>query len=494
MRTQILSKKEYKYDQPLSILKKVRQNDPYCLFESSEINQHSGRLSLLGVEPSIEFKGEGQSCTVTLLKERGTQKFESIKAKFAKYINAEAGTSFSLEFPKRVFQDSEDQRFEILCGAQVLRYFLKEFYSNETSYAGLYGALGYNFVYPFEEIQTQKETETPDFHLYFFDTIFLFNHLLNQLSLIALRDTQAEIDAIENQMTLALVEPKQDSAETFAVHTIAIEPEDEVFKQQIMQAKELFAKGELMELVLSRKLSAEVIGDSLALYESYKEINPSPYLYYFDFKEAQLFGASPEIMVRVENNKVTLKPISGTAPRGKNAMEDHERLLALLNSNKEKSELDMLIDLGRNDLSKICKPGITIENYRSIEQYSHVFHTVARLSGELQDERSGIDALIACLNAGTLTGAPKNPAMKYIEEMEHHSRGYYGGCVGYFLLDGEVNTAITIRSAFIKENQLSFLSGATLLYECDPDFELNETKIKAAAFVKALKAFTHETV
>lgn len=149
----------------------------------------------------------------------------------------------------------------------------------------------------------------------------------------------------------------------------------------------------------------------------------------------------------------------------------------------------MLIDLGRNDLSKVCKPGVVIENYRVIEKYSRVMHTVAQVAGELQDDKIGLDALIASLNAGTLTGAPKVRAMQAIEDTEEHTRGYYGGCIGYFLFNGDVNTGIIIRTAHIKDKQMNYCSGATLLYESDPEKELIETNFKAEAFIRNLDKF-----
>jgi len=229
-----------------------------------------------------------------------------------------------------------------------------------------------------------------------------------------------------------------------------------------------------------------VQGNLLSLYEHYRRVNPSPYLFYFDFGNETLLGASPELMLRYENGRATIRPISGSIRRSENPIEDHHLMMELLNSPKENSELDMLIDLGRNDLARICRPGINIDHYRIVEKYSHVTHTVAQLSGELEDRYTGFDALIASLNAGTLTGAPKIAAMEYIEQIETHSRGYYGGCIGWLLFNGEVNTAITIRTAHVRDGELSYCSGATILYESVPENEWKETNIKAGAFMQAL--------
>ncbi|MBL7775128.1 MAG: anthranilate synthase component I family protein, partial [Saprospiraceae bacterium] len=266
-------------------------------------------------------------------------------------------------------------------------------------------------------------------------------------------------------------------------------PDDATFLEQVAQGIRLCNEGELLEIVLSRQLTAPVRGPLLPLYEQYKRVNPSPYLFYFDFGDETLLGASPELMLRFENDRATLRPISGSVRRSDNPIEDHRLMMELLNSPKENSELDMLLDLGRNDLARICQPGIEIEHYRMVEKYSHVTHTVAQLSGVLEERYTGFDALIASLNAGTLTGAPKVAAMEYIEQIEQHNRGYYGGCIGWMLFNGDVNTAITIRTAQVREGLLQYCTGATLLYESEPESELQETRIKAGAFLAAAERF-----
>ncbi|MFH1218375.1 MAG: anthranilate synthase component I family protein, partial [Candidatus Peregrinibacteria bacterium] len=224
-------------------------------------------------------------------------------------------------------------------------------------------------------------------------------------------------------------------------------------------------------------------GDALGLYRRYSEVNPSPYLFYFDFGDETLLGASPEMMVRCERGKVHLRPISGTAARGRDVIEDHENMLKLLSDEKERSELDMLIDLGRNDLARICEPGIEVKDYRFVEKYSSVMHTVAHLTGELKSEYCAFDALVACLNAGTLTGAPKVAAMTEIEKNEGSRRGYYGGTIGYLTFSGDMDTGIIIRAAHIRDGKLSFRVGATLLYDSVPENEYEETLNKANAFL-----------
>jgi Anthranilate/para-aminobenzoate synthases component I len=258
----------------------------------------------------------------------------------------------------------------------------------------------------------------------------------------------------------------------------------------VAEGIDLCNRGELLEIVLSRKMTAQVKGDLLQLYERYKAINPSPYLFYFDFGTETLLGASPELMLRYEQGRATIRPISGSIRRSNDPIEDHQLMMQLLNDPKENAELDMLIDLGRNDLARICQPGIEIEHYRIVEKYAHVTHTVAQLSGILQPRYTGFDALISSLNAGTLTGAPKVAAMQHIEAIEQHSRGYYGGCIGWLLFNGDVNTAITIRTAHVQDGLMSYSTGATILYESVPANELRETAIKSGSFLAAVDDYS----
>lgn len=485
------------YQDALKLFKKIKTDKPAVIFESSSISEKFGRLSLIGINPILELKGLKELCEIHLLDTRGTDFFEFVKNKFEKFIQKQTTDNLEIFIPHTPFNDSEEERINRQNTAQVIKHLLNSYKTNERNFFGLYGALSYNFIYQFEDVSSNKSNECLDFHLFLFDTIFLFNHLTQEAVLYCIRTSKksAEKDMVEILQNVEVADFSLNE-ELPEISNISISPDEETFKKQVEFAKELFLNGELMEIVLSRKIKADFIGNPLNIYDSYKKINPSPYLFYFDLGDEYLLGASPEMMVRYENGRVQTRPISGSITRGANTIDDHRLMMELLNSPKEKSELDMLIDLARNDLARVCKPPIQIEHYRNVEKYSHVMHTAAQVSGELMDGKTGFDALIACLNAGTLTGAPKLAAMKYIEEIEKHSRGYYGGAIGYFLFNSEVNTAITIRSAHIKDNKIKFLSGATLLYESDKERELNEVKIKSAAFLEAIKNFTkkHETV
>jgi anthranilate synthase len=481
------------YAEALSLYRRFQGKGPSCLFESASATDKSSRLSIIGFEPCMEMVGKGEALQVTCLQPRGSIFLEYLAEAFGAFLVERSDVRLQFHIPRQPFVGAEEDRLERQNIVQPLRSMLARFKSSEKNYVGFYGALAYQFVYQFEDIAPAKEGPEPDFHLFLFDNILLLNHLTQDLSLYVSRDTAAEAEAaLAAAKTLLTGPPPAPATAVPRISAFRQTPDDDIFVQQVRQGIDLCNRGELLEIVLSRKLTAQVQGPLLPLYERYRAINPSPYLFYFDFGDETLLGASPELMLRYERGRATLRPISGSVRRSDDPIEDHHLMMELLNSPKENSELDMLIDLGRNDLAKICKPGIRIDDYRIIEKYSHVTHTVSQVSGELEDRYSGFDALIASLNAGTLTGAPKVAAMEYIERIEQHTRGYYGGSIGWLLFDGDVNTAITIRTAHVKDGLLSFSAGATLLYESDPESELKETKIKSGAFLAAVEPFLED--
>lgn len=480
----------FPYTDALALYQTLQGNSPSCLFESASPVDKSSRLSVVGYEPSLEFTGKDDHLAIRLLQARGAAFYDFVKTEFAAFVESENDGNMVLHIPKTPFFGPEEERLERQNIVQPLRRMLAAFKTDDKNFMGFYGALGYRFVYLFEDIHCDRPCPEPDFHLFLFDNILLFNHLTQDLTLYISRENKEEAEqSIDDfQQQISALHSAERVFEPLRIGKFVQTPDDETFKRQVEQGIRLCYEGELLEIVLSRKLSASVSGDLLPLYKRYKSINPSPYLFFFDFGDETLLGASPELMLRYENGRATLRPISGSVRRSGDPIEDHHLMMELLNSPKENSELDMLIDLGRNDLARICQPGIEIDHYRIVEKYSHVTHTVAQVSGVLEERYSGFDALIASLNAGTLTGAPKIAAMEYIEQIEQHTRGYYGGSIGWLLLNGDVNTAITIRTAHIRDGLLSFCAGATLLYESVPESELKETRIKAGAFMAAVEA------
>ncbi len=427
----------------LSIHKNYQQK---FLFESKDVSHIYGRLSLIGVDPSLKITGKDGKTTVEPLNNRGKLLMKTL--------------ALPTSLPK----------------------FLKQLKTTIKSQIGLYGAFSYDYIRQFEEIgDILPPNDINDFTFFLFDTFIFFDHLKEKTEIITIRTSKKEITTATNKLLKQLSAPHPTDP-SYKISDPSFSLTQKQYEQLVRKAKKLAKDGELFEVVFSNILKAEFKGDPFALYLKYRDENPSPYLFYFDFNYEQLVGASPEMMVRCENNIVNLRPISGTAKRGEDPIEDHENMLQLLLDEKEKAELDMLIDLGRNDLSRTCEPGIKIADYRFVEKYSKVMHTLAHLSGKLQKGKTALDALIACLNAGTLTGAPKVAAMKEIEKHETERRGYYGGTIGYMTLSGEMDTGIIIRTAHIKNNQLRFQVGATLLYDSNPTKEYQETLNKGEAF------------
>jgi anthranilate/para-aminobenzoate synthase component I len=480
------------YSDALLRYRHLKGQGPTCLFESASAVDKSSRLSVIGFEPTLELVGKDEHLDIRLLDPRGAVFYDFVQREFAPFVQSARAGRLLLHIPKPPFHGAEEERLERQNIVQPLRRMLAAFKMEEKNFVGFYGALAYQFVYQFEDLRHQKPCAEPDFHLFLFDNILLFNHLTQDLTLYVTRAdaaaAQADLETLRSKMPTAET-PTASTSDPLRIGKFAQSPDDETFKRQVQRGIQLCNEGELLEIVLSRKLTASVSGDLLPLYARYKAINPSPYLFFFDFGDETLLGASPELMLRYENGRATLRPISGSVRRSPDPVKDHHLVMQLLNDPKENSELDMLIDLGRNDLARICQPGIQIDDYRIVEKYSHVTHTVAQVSGVLQPRYSGFDALIASLNAGTLTGAPKIAAMEYIEQIEPHTRGYYGGSIGWLLLNGDVNTAITIRTAHVRDGLLSFSAGATLLYESVPENELRETRIKAGAFMAAVEEY-----
>ena len=252
--------------------------------------------------------------------------------------------------------------------------------------------------------------------------------------------------------------------------------------------KNYIEEGDVMQVVLAQDFSQDFQNDPFDLYRALRQLNPSPYMYYLDLDECQIVGASPEILVRLEEDKVTLRPIAGTRKRGSNTEEDLANEKDLLNDPKEIAEHLMLIDLGRNDVGRVSEMGtVQVTDKMIVEKYSHVMHIVSNVTGTLSKDLDAIDALKASLPAGTLSGAPKIRAMQIINELEPSSRGIYGGAIGYISWNGNIDTAIAIRTAVIKDNVIHVGAGAGIVADSIPENEWLECKQKAKVFLDAME-------
>jgi len=478
-----------KYESASGLFLRIYKNYKHkFLFESKDISPIYGRLSLIGIDPVLKISGKNNKFEIRTLNRRGIVFLNTISSKnlsiadnFVRGKNKISGiinkNSDICEENRRSFKKNI---------AQIIRILLIALKTKKKTFLGLYGAFSYDFIRLFEDIPNiLPDNGIDDFTLFLYDTFIYFDHLKEKANLILYRKNKriANRDAANIKRSLKNIVIKQPE---YKIENASFSLNRGEYMKMVEKAREYALRGDLFEVVFSNILKADFKGDPFGLYLKYREANPSPYLFYFDFGSEQLVGASPEMMVRVENRIAHLRPISGTIRRGADPIEDHDNMLTLLSDAKEKAELDMLIDLGRNDLSRVCIAGLKIINYRFVEKYSRVMHTVAHLSGKLKKGFLAFDALIACLNAGTITGAPKVAAMEAIEKHEKERRGYYGGVIGYLTFSGEMDTGIIIRTAHIKNNLLRFQVGATLLFNSVPQKECDETLSKTQAFLDTL--------
>jgi anthranilate synthase component 1 len=256
----------------------------------------------------------------------------------------------------------------------------------------------------------------------------------------------------------------------------------------VRKAQEYIVAGDIIQVVLSQRFQRPTSAHPFDVYRALRAINPSPYMFYLDLGEAQLVGTSPEMLVRVEDGKIDYHPIAGTRRRGVDSAEDLALEEELRNDEKERAEHVMLLDLGRNDVGRVSAPGtVKCTQIMDIERYSHVMHLVSHVTGQLRHGLTSYDALRACFPAGTVSGAPKIRAMEIIAELEQDKRGTYAGCVGYFDLSGNIDTAITIRTILMKDGVANVQSGGGIVYDSDPSAEYTETENKAMALIRAIE-------
>ncbi|MEN9244584.1 MAG: anthranilate synthase component I family protein, partial [Gloeomargarita sp. DG02_5_bins_242] len=263
----------------------------------------------------------------------------------------------------------------------------------------------------------------------------------------------------------------------------------EAFQSGVQRAKDYIHRGDIFQVVLSQELSTSYTGDPFLLYRSLRLVNPSPYMAFFQFGEWQLIGSSPEVMVKTEGRLATVRPIAGTRPRGSSPAEDDRLAQELLRDPKEVAEHVMLVDLARNDLGRVAARGtVRVDQMMVIEKYSHVMHIVSNVVGTLASEYTAWDALQACFPAGTVSGAPKIRAMQLIYELEQRHRGPYAGCYGYYDFEGQLNTAITLRTMVLHQGRVRVRAGAGVVADSDPEREYQETWNKARGLLTAIAA------
>ena len=343
------------------------------------------------------------------------------------------------------------------------------------------------------------ELDTPDILLVLAEEVVVFDNLRGTLTLIvnasartpnALKMAIERLDTLEQslaQPAAALGSFELGSTDTSDIESrLTYGTDRATFESWVGRIKDYILDGDVMQVVVSQRMTLPFSASPLNLYRALRHLNPSPYLFYLDLEDFHVVGSSPEILVRSEQGKITVRPIAGTIRRGANEIEDNELATRLLNDEKERAEHLMLIDLGRNDIGRVSQPGsVELTDKMVIEKYSHVMHIVSNVTGDAREDSTAIDSLRATLPAGTLSGAPKIRAMEIIDELEPVKRGVYGGAVGYLSWSGDMDTAIAIRTAVIKDGQLIVQAGAGVVADSIPEAEWEETLNKARAVLRA---------
>lgn len=392
-----------------------------------------------------------------------------------------------------VFPDGQQEERNISDDYQVeqaIREFISHFQveGEYAGYCGLYGYTTFNAVRYFEKIQVKDSTDAkndaPEILYILYKYLIVFNDYKSEMVLIEMlgEGEPAHLSEVEK----AIHNRNYTTYDFRTVGPATSTLTDEEHKANIRKGIAHCMRGDVFQIVLSRRFIQRYEGDDFKLYRALRSINPSPYLFYFDFGGFRIFGSSPETHCKIEDGKATIDPIAGTTRRSGDKETDKQLTKALLADPKENAEHVMLVDLARNDLSRNCH-NARVEFYKEPQYYSHVIHLVSRVSGDMDEDSNPIRTFIDTFPAGTLSGAPKVRAMQLISELEPHSRGAYGGCIGFIGLNGTLNQAITIRTFVSRNNELWFQAGGGIVAQSNEENELQEVNNKLGALKKAIQ-------
>lgn len=439
---------------PVGMYSKIRDRYPNSLLlESSDYHSKEESYTFICAEPVVTLKADNH--VFSLIYKGKELDHKQIDSNFYEIFDAYSKT------------------IDVDCSADV------------SSFNGLYGYISYNSVSYFETLELKAEkavSEIPDFQFSFFKFIIAINHFNNELILIENHEEgetsrMSEIETLINARSFGLYKFERCGKESSNCT-------DEEFRQNVAKAKEHCKRGDVFQLVLSRQFQQGFKGDEFNVYRALRSINPSPYLFYFDYGSFKLLGSSPEAQIKISEEKAIINPIAGTFRRTGDAAQDLELGKKLAADKKENAEHVMLVDLARNDLSKHAE-NVKVEVFKEVQNFSHVIHLVSTVEGKPNGK--AIEIVGDTFPAGTLSGAPKYKAMELIDTYENQTRGFYGGAVGFIGLDNTVNLAIAIRSFVAKNNTLYSQAGAGIVIDSSEEGELQEVNNKLAALNKALE-------
>ncbi|NHM29380.1 anthranilate synthase component I [Neobacillus terrae] len=440
---------------PIGILQKLSGNKKFLL-ESSLKHKEEGRYSFIGCSPAFELVSYGE--TNQIIQPNGE---------------------------KRILKGNPISIIKNLLPA------IEGFHSSLPLFAGGVGYIGYDIVRQFENIggELKNELQMPDVHLMFYEEMVIFDHLEKKVYIAGMplleesteESIRKRIEKRQEELKAAVPYQEMEEASLSGFEPLL---ERNEFIKKVETAKEHIINGDIFQVVLSQRMKSEFKGSPLSLYRKHRAANPTPYMFYIDFEEYTVIGSSPESLVKTRGKKVTVNPIAGTKKRGNSTDEDVEIARELATDEKELAEHRMLVDLGRNDLGRVCEFGtVSVQRYMEVEKFTHVMHLVSEVTGELKEGETAIDALAACLPAGTVSGAPKVRAMEIINNLENSRRGLYSGAVGYLSAGGDMDFALAIRTAILKDGAAYIQAGAGIVLDSQPVSEYEETINKLKSFL-----------
>lgn len=457
---------------PVSAMLKLAHDRPNSfLLESVEGGSTRGRYSIIGCEPDVIWRANGNKAELNRSPQSGVPEFapsplptlDSLRA-----LLAESAITLPSELPPMA--------------------------------AGIFGYMGYDTVRLIERLPSGKRDPLglPHAILVRPTLIVIFDSVKDEMTIVTPVRPMPGVSAkaayarATDRLNLAIERldqplPHESEGDVGAEHPEAkAATSPEAYMAKVARAKEYIAAGDIFQVVLSQRFEAPFTLPSFALYRALRRVNPSPFLYYLNFGDFAVVGSSPEILVRVRDGKVTIRPIAGTRPRGATPDEDKALAKELLNDAKERAEHLMLLDLGRNDVGRVAQIGsVKVTDKMAIEYYSHVMHIVSNVEGTIDPKHDAMDALIAGFPAGTVSGAPKIRAMEIIDELEPERRGIYAGAIGYFSANGAMDTCIALRTAVVKDGVMYVQAGGGVVYDSDPEGEFQESCNKARALIRA---------
>jgi len=453
-------------DTPISVYKKIVREGPAYLLESVEGGENLARYSFIGFDPFLVFTSRDEEAQLT-------------------------GGGQQKTMPGPPLESLE----RVLSGFRVYRRSgLPRFYG------GAVGYVSYDAVRFIERVELPPDgiRGLPDCSFIFAGTVLVFDHVRRTLTIVvnsltgdnpekSYGETVERIEAIIQALGGNIPPEVEYSRQELHGNRVEASLSKAEYMERVLRAKEYIRAGDILQVVLSHRIRVSFSGEPFNVYRRLRALNPSPYLFYLDFGGVKVVGSSPEMLVRVEGETVETCPIAGTRPRGADPRADEALAAELLEDAKERAEHVMLVDLGRNDLGKVCETGsVRMARFMEVERFSHVMHLVSNVRGRLAPGKNAFDALKACFPAGTVTGAPKVRAMEIISELEPDGRGIYAGAIGYFGFSGNLDTAIAIRMVVFHEGSAYIQAGAGIVADSDPEREYEETLNKARALLKTL--------